>query len=154
MVVKKLFCQKSTNFYFAPDHISENTDDISSNLLKYLFVCTAVQSTKYNITFYWYLLCLDIDFFINGLCKENRLWSQRTATPYKIKVKKFKLIDFVMRIELAPAILMPRFLNFLINLIIHFCMFLYFVSWILRVTVRCYAGYKLYQRYMFKFIPV
>ena len=30
--------------------------------------------------------CLDIDFSLNGICTENRLLSQRTLTPNKIKV--------------------------------------------------------------------
>ena len=45
-----------------------------------------------------------IDFSINGLCRENRPLSQRTQTQYKIKV--YKLIDFVMRIELTRVICM------------------------------------------------
>ena len=38
-----------------------------------------------------------IDFSINGLSTENRLRSQRTPTPYKIKVNNCKFIDLVIR---------------------------------------------------------
>ena len=51
---------------------------------------------------------------------ENRIRSQRTSTPYKIKVNNCKLIDLVIRIELTRAILMPRVSNFLKSLIISF----------------------------------
>ena len=44
---------------------------------------------------------------------ENRLRSQRTPTPYKIKANDCKLVDLVIRIELIRAILMQRFSNFL-----------------------------------------
>ena len=76
-----------------------------------------------------------IDFSMNGLNIENRLRSRRTITPYKIKVNNSKLIDLVMRIELTQAILMSRFSNFLRNSTIHFRMFLYLVTCLLRVTV-------------------
>ena len=81
------------------------------------------------------LITWTIYFSINGLFTENRLRSQRTPTPHKIKVKKCKLIDLVIRSELTQAILMPRFSNFQINLIIHFRMFLYLGIGFLRVTV-------------------
>ena len=45
------------------------------------------------------------------------------------------MIDYVIRIELTRAILMPRFSNFLKNSIIEFRMFLFFVICFLRVTV-------------------
>ena len=61
--------------------------------------------------------------------------SRRTSTPYKIKVNNSELIHFVIRIELAPVILMPRFSCFLKNYAIHFDMFLYFETCFLRVTV-------------------
>ena len=44
---------------------------------------------------------------------ENRLRSQWTSTPYKIKVNNDKLINLVIRIQLTLVILMPRFSNFL-----------------------------------------
>ena len=72
---------------------------------------------------------------MNGICTENRLRSQRTPTPYKIKVNKCKLIDLVLRIELTRAILKPRFSNFLRNSIIYFRMFLYLKACFLRVAV-------------------
>ena len=72
---------------------------------------------------------------MNGLSTENRLRSQQTPTPYKIKVNNCKLIDFVIRIELTRVILTPRYSNFLRNSIIHFRMFLYLVACFLRVTV-------------------
>ena len=43
---------------------------------------------------------LSIDISINGLSTENRLRSQRTPTPYKIRVNSCKLIDLVI-IELT-----------------------------------------------------
>ena len=68
-------------------------------------------------------------------CTENRLESQQTQTPYKIKVNNCKFIDLVTRIELTEAILMTRFSNFLKNSIIHFRMFLYLETCFLRVTI-------------------
>ena len=76
-----------------------------------------------------------MDFSINGLTTENRLRSQLTPTPYKIKVTKCKSIDLVIRIELIQAILTPWFSNFLRNSTIHFCIFLYLMTCFLRVTV-------------------
>ena len=81
------------------------------------------------------VICTVIDFSINGLCKENRLRSLRTKTPYKIKVKNCKLINLVIGINLTRAITMPRFSNFMRNSIIHFCLFLYMVTCFPRVTV-------------------
>ena len=72
---------------------------------------------------------------MNGLSTENRLRSQRTPTPYNIKVNNCKLIDFVIRIVLIRIISMPRFSNFLSNSIIHFRMFLYLETCFLRATV-------------------
>ena len=97
-----------------------------------------------------------IDFSINGLSTEIRLRSpQRIPKPYKIKVKNCKLIDLVIRSELTLAILMLWFfLNFLRNSIIYFGMFLYLVTYFLRVTgLLLYAGYKPYHRYMLQFNP-
>ena len=54
---------------------------------------------------------------------------------YKIKVNNCKLTDFVIRIELTRAILMQRFSNFQRNSTIHFCMFLYLVTYFRGVTV-------------------
>ena len=76
-----------------------------------------------------------IDFSLYGLWTENHLRSQLTPTPYKIKVNNSKLIYFVRRIEITWTILMPRLSNFLRNSTIHFCRFLYFVTFFLRVTV-------------------
>ena len=77
----------------------------------------------------------NIDFSINGLCAENRLRSQRSPSPYKIKVKNYKLIDLVRGIELTQAILLLRFSTFLRIPIIYFGMFLYLVICFLRVAV-------------------
>ena len=74
--------------------------------------------------------CRGIDFSINGQSTQNRLRSQRTPTPYKIKVNNSKFIYLVIRIELSRSILMLRFSHFLRNSIIYFRMFSY-----LRVTV-------------------
>ena len=41
---------------------------------------------------------------MDTLCTENRLRSQRTPTPDKIKVKNCKLLDLVIRIELTREI--------------------------------------------------
>ena len=92
-----------------------------------------------------------IDFSINGLSPENRLRSQRTPKPYKIKVNNRKLIDLVIRIVLIRAILMLRFSNLMKKSIYHFRMFLYLknISWESR-----YVGYKPDHRYMFQFIPI
>ena len=78
-----------------------------------------------------------LKWIINGLCTENRLRSQRTKTPYKIKVNNCKLIDLVITIELFhfPEILMPWFSFFFRNSIIHFRMFLYLKKCFLRVAV-------------------
>ena len=81
-----------------------------------------------------------VDFSINGLSTENRLRSQRTPKPYKIKVKNSKLIDLLIRIELTRAILMLHFSNFLRNSIIHFHVFLYLETH--NIRFRCYAGYN------------
>ena len=64
---------------------------------------------------------------MNGLSTENRLPSQRTPTPFKIKVNICKLIDLVIKIELTS--------NFNVTLIIHFRVFLYLETCFLRVTV-------------------
>ena len=56
-------------------------------------------------------------------------------TLYKIKVNNCTSIDLEIRIELSRAILMPRFSNSLRNSNIHFRMFLYLVTYSLRVTV-------------------
>ena len=69
-----------------------------------------------------------IDFSIHGLNTENRLPSQRTPTPYKIKVNNCKLLDLVIRIELTRAILMPRFSNFLRNSTIHFLRIFFYLE--------------------------
>ena len=45
-----------------------------------------------------YFIYSYIDFSINELSTENRLRSQRTAKPYKIKVNNCKLLDFFIRI--------------------------------------------------------
>ena len=37
-----------------------------------------------------------IDFSMNRICTENRLRSQRTPTPYEIKVNNCDLIDLVI----------------------------------------------------------
>ena len=68
------------------------------------------------------------------LSTENRLRSQRTPTPYKIKVNICKLIDLVIRIKLIRTIFVPLFSNFLRNSTIHFRMFLYLETCFLRVT--------------------
>ena len=86
------------------------------------------------------ILCVTIDFSINGLITENRLVSQRTPTPYKIKVDNCKFIDLVIKIELTRAILIPRFSNFLRNSRTHFRMFLYLKTCFLRVTVELKGG--------------
>ena len=83
-----------------------------------------------------------IDFSINGLSTENRLRSQRTPTPYKIKANNCKLTDLVIKIELTGAISMPYFSNFLRNSIIHFPMLLYLVS---------HVAHRLYKRFVFQF---
>ena len=89
------------------------------------------------------------DLYINGLCTENCPLSQQTLTPYKIKVN---LVDLAIRIELTQANLMPQFSRFLRNLNIHFQVFT-FGTMFPESQFDCYAGYKLYQRYMFQFIP-
>ena len=103
-----------------------------------------------------YLIRHAVDFSINGLSTENRLRSQRTPTSYKIKVNNCKLIDLVIRIELIRAILMPWFSNLWgirSSIFACFCIkFWQHVSWESRF--RRYAGYKLYQRYMFQFFPI
>ena len=81
------------------------------------------------------LIYLYVDFSINEPGTENRLRSQRTPTPYKIKVKKCKLIDLVIRIELTQTILMWRFSNFFRNSIFHFLMFSYLEPCFLRFAV-------------------
>ena len=53
-----------------------------------------------------------MDFSINGLSLENRLRSQRTPTPWKLKVNDYKLIYLVIRIQLTRLILVPRFTIF------------------------------------------
>ena len=80
-------------------------------------------------------LCFNKDFSIYEQSTENRLRSQRTPTPYKIKLNNCKLIDFMIRIELTRAILMTRFSNFLKISINHIRMFLYLGTCFLRVTV-------------------
>ena len=75
------------------------------------------------------------DFSINGLCTQNRLRRQRNPTPYKIKVNNCKFIDFVIRIEITRAILMPRFSDFRRNSTIHFRIILYLETCFLRVMV-------------------
>ena len=85
-----------------------------------------------------------INFSINGLSMENCLRSHQIPTPYKIKVNNCKLIDLVMRIELTRAILMLQFSNFVRNSIILFLIFLYLET--------CFV--VIYQKYMFKFVPV
>ena len=95
-----------------------------------------VCPTNTTIYYYYYctLLLLLVLLYYNELSTQNRFRSQRTPTPYKIKVNNCKLIDLVIRIELPRAILMPRFSNYLRNSIIHFCMFLYLETCFLRVT--------------------
>ena len=83
-----------------------------------------------------------IDLSINGLYTENRIRSQRTSQPYKIKVNNFKLIDLVIRVELTQAILMLRFSNFLRNSIVHFCMYSYLGTYFLRVAVSLLCRLK------------
>ena len=75
------------------------------------------------------------------------LQSQRTPTPHNIKVNNCKLIDLVIRIVVTRAILMPRFDNpfphvFIFGIVFPESQFCF------------YACYKLYQRYMFQFIPI
>ena len=62
----------------------------------------------------------------------NMSTSQRTPDTIQ---KYRKLIDLVMRMQKTRAILMPRFSNFLRNLIIHFLLCLYLVTCFLRVRV-------------------
>ena len=76
-----------------------------------------------------------IDFSINGLCTENRLRSEQTPTPRKIKVNNSKLINLMIRIELTWAILLPQFSNFLKISIINFYLFSYLETCFPRVTV-------------------
>ena len=57
--------------------------------------------------------CRVIDFSINGLCTANHLRSQRIPTPFKIKVKNYKMLDLVIRIELTRAILKLSYYYFL-----------------------------------------
>ena len=76
-----------------------------------------------------------IDFSINDLSTENRLWSQRTPTKYKIKLNNCKLINLLIRIALTWAIVMTQFSNFLRNTTIYLCMFLYLETCFLIVTV-------------------
>ena len=64
---------------------------------------------------------------------ENRLRSQLTPTPYKIKINNCKLIDLVIRIELIRATLMPRLANFSEKFDHSFRMFLYLETCFLRV---------------------
>ena len=66
---------------------------------------------------------------------DNRLRSQRTPIPYKIKVNKCKLIDLIIIFELTRAILMTRFSNFLKNSIIHFRMSLYLETCFQKIAV-------------------
>ena len=61
--------------------------------------------------------------------------SQRTPTPYKIKVNNGKLTDLVIRIELTRVILQPRFSNFLINSTNIFSHVFILVTCFLRVTI-------------------
>ena len=60
--------------------------------------------------------------------------SQRTPNTV-LKVNNCKFIDLVTKIRLTPAILMPLLWNFLRNSTTHFCMFFYFATWFLTVTV-------------------
>ena len=81
-------------------------------------------------------------------------WAQRTQTPCKTKVNKWKFIALVTKIKLTRAILMPRSSNFWK---IWLSIFPWFYIWKLvswQSRFRWYAGYKLYQRYMLQFIPI
>ena len=97
-----------------------------SNLKKYL---------EYHAVYAENVTDLGIDVCMNALSTKNRLLSQRTTTPYKNKINNCKLINLVISIELARAILMPRFSNFLRNSINHFRMFLNMETCFLRVTI-------------------
>ena len=80
-------------------------------------------------------ICPAIDFSINGQCTENRLRSQRTTTPHKIKVNNSKLMDLVIRIELTRANFNATILKFSEEFDHPFRMFLYLETCFLRVTV-------------------
>ena len=72
-----------------------------------------------------------IDFSINGLCMGKHFYHNGPKTIRK----KRKFVDFLMRIELTPAILSPLLLDFRRNSTIHFHMFLYLLICFLRVAV-------------------
>ena len=115
----------STDLKIAPKLITRNC-----HLRNYFY------KIPLNFTSCDFILNCRIDFsYINGLCKASRLQSQRTPTPYKIKVNNCKLIDLVIRVELTRALLMPRFTIFLKILIFNCRMFYYLKACFLRVTV-------------------
>ena len=70
-------------------------------------------------------------------------------------VENYRLIDLVIRIEFTRAILMLRLSNFLKDFDHPFSHAVIFGNMFLRVAVSLlYDFYKLYQRYMFQFIPM
>ena len=93
-----------------------------------------------------------IDFFINGLSTENSLRSQRISAPYKIKANNYKLLDLVIRIEFNSTNFNAVFLKFSEKIRSSFSHVFIFGNMFSRF--RCYAGCKLYQRYMLEFIPI